>query len=215
MSTRIGIISDTHSSTAPLAEALKIFTTEHVDMIICAGDIAGYGEDELVQTVELLKENNCFIISGNHDDEPTDKSSSQNHSREFYSFFKSLPKRLHFEIEGKSIYVVHASPPDQQHGGIKLLDQDGNIISSQLQKWESELSDFDDDILIVGHTHQVFSEYINNTLVINPGSTLYNNSCMILTLPEMKVSTYPLQNKKIIKSWNWGLIYKKNKQDTL
>lgn len=209
MTFRIGIISDTHSSTAPLAEALQIFHAEQVDMIICAGDIAGYGEDELEQTISLLIENNCHVISGNHDD-ILDSSQSKLNSSELYDFFKSLPKHLDFEIEGKRIYVVHASPPDNQHGGIKLLDQDGEIISRQKEIWKSELSGFDYDILIVGHTHQVFSEYINNTLVINPGSTLYNNSCMILSLPETTVATYPLQNKDIVKSWNWGLFFKDN-----
>ncbi|MDH5425194.1 MAG: metallophosphatase family protein [Gammaproteobacteria bacterium] len=207
MTFRIGIISDTHSSTAPLAEALQIFHSRQVDMIICAGDIAGYGEDELEQTVRLLKDNHCHVISGNHDD-ILDASQASLNSGELYDFFTSLPKYLTFEIAGKKIYVVHASPPDHQHGGIKLLDQNGGIISQQKELWQSELADFDYDILIVGHTHQVFAEYINSTFVINPGSTLYNNSCMILTLPETTLTSYPLQNKDIVKSWNWGLFFK-------
>ncbi|MDH5392034.1 MAG: metallophosphatase family protein [Gammaproteobacteria bacterium] len=204
MTTRIGIISDTHSSTAPLAEALEIFKTENVDSIICAGDVAGYGEDELIQTIRLLQHSDCLIVSGNHDvlTEPEIK-----HADEIKHFFDSLPDFIELTIEGKRIYIVHASPPRQQHGGIKLLDKYGNLIHEQLQIWQQKLRDNAHDVLIVGHTHQVFAEYIGNTLVINPGSTLYNHSCMVLSLPDMTISRYALEHKAIIKSWNWGLLF--------
>ena len=60
MSTKIGLISDTHSTTAPLEEALSLFKKEQVEIIICAGDIAGYGNDQLEPTIDLLTENNCL-----------------------------------------------------------------------------------------------------------------------------------------------------------
>ena len=210
MTTRIGLISDTHSSTGPLAEALQIFKTEQVDKIICAGDVAGYGDDELIQTIRLLKDNNCLVISGNHDELP-DEHSDLTHSDEIKQYIDALPKFISLELEDKSIYVVHAAPPDLQHGGIKLLDQDGSLIEAQKRFWETELKDFDYDVLITGHTHQVFAEHIGSTLVINPGSTIYNHSCMILSLPEMTVTTYPLQNREIVKSWNWSVFYRENR----
>ncbi|MCK4707740.1 MAG: YfcE family phosphodiesterase [Gammaproteobacteria bacterium] len=210
MTTRIGIISDTHSSIKPLEDAIKLFETLNVDKIICAGDVAGYGEDELIQTVRLLQDKKCLIIAGNHDD-LTNMNGSSNDYDELQAFFKSLPKFIELEIEGKSLYVVHAQPPDQQHGGIKLLDQDGLLINDQLEMWQQKLADFNHDILIVGHTHQVFSEIISDTLVINPGSSVFNHSCMVLSLPDLEVTVYPLQNKKINLSWNWGLLHRESK----
>ena len=44
----------------------------------------------------------------------------------------------------------------------------------------------------------------HQVLVINPGSTQFNHTCMILTLPEMTVQTFALQGKDPVKSWNWG-----------
>jgi len=208
MTTRIGIISDIHATIAPLQEALQIFRQQQVDLIICAGDIAGYGEDELSKTVSILKQNNCQMIIGNHDQLSELPAAS---SHELISFFDSLPAHLEFEYESKKIYVVHASPPEQLHGGIKLLDKNGELIEARLKEWRKKLSGFEYDILIVGHTHQTYAQQINNTLIINPGSTAYNNSCMILNLPEMTVSSYALQNKAIIKSWNWGLFYTEKK----
>jgi len=207
MTTRIGLISDIHSTVAPLQEALDIFQREQVDMIICAGDTAGYGEDELSESIELLKQHQCKVIIGNHDHPPedlTDKTQIEQLSR----YFDSLPNYLSFDIEGKSIYLVHAQPPDLMHGGIKLLDPDGHVLQHRKDYWQQQLKDFDYNILIVGHTHQVFAETIASTLVINPGSTKYNHTCMILTLPSMQVETFSLSGKEPILTWNWGKFYK-------
>ncbi len=66
MSAKIGLISDIHAAVASLREALAIFAQERVDLVLCAGDIAGYGT-ELEQSVELLIESGCTTILGNHD----------------------------------------------------------------------------------------------------------------------------------------------------
>jgi hypothetical protein len=108
--------------------------------------------------------------------------------------------------------MVHAQPPDGCHGGIKLLDKKGKLIEDNVVQWTTKLQNFDYDILIIGHTHQVFSEQIAGTLVINPGSSVFNHCCAILSLPEMTVELFPLSGKQIKKTWNWGehMIYKKS-----
>lgn len=204
MSTKIGIISDTHSTTAPLKEALSIFAREQVDSIICAGDIAGYGEDELEQTIDLLQQNNCLMISGNHD-HWYDKETPEIISDKVKNFFDSLPSHLELTIEGIKVYVAHASPPDEQHGGIKLLDPDGNVYPDRKDSWTRKLAELDYDVLIVGHTHQVFNERLGDVLVINPGSTTFNHNCSILDLPGMEVNNFALSNKTPLKVWNWGM----------
>jgi len=207
MSVKIGLISDTHSTVSPLKEALSLFQREQVDMIICAGDIAGYGEDELTQTIDLLLQHNCKMVIGNHDHLPNDVD-DDDQSGEIKDFFNSLPQTLEMNIEGKRIYVVHAHPPDFQHGGIKLLDPQGQVYADRKAYWAQQLENFDYDVLIVGHTHQVFAEQIGSTLVINPGSTQFNHTCMVLSLPDMSVETFALSNKKPVKTWNWGIFYK-------
>lgn len=203
MATKIGLISDVHAKPAPVEEALEIFKRYHVDRVICAGDIAGYF-DELEPTIDLLRKNHCHTIIGNHD-----QSYIESHPDEISTtacnFLNTLPKTIEDEIEGKRIYVVHAHPPALQHGGIKLLDIDGGLIPEQQEFWKRELKDFDYDILIVGHTHQVYAEQIGDVLVINPGSTQFNHTCMILSLPDMTVQTFALENKRPLKAWNWGM----------
>ncbi|MDJ0881158.1 MAG: metallophosphoesterase family protein [Gammaproteobacteria bacterium] len=206
---QLGLISDVHARPEPVEQALNIFAQEQVDEIICAGDIAGYYED-LEATIKLIQQAKCKTVLGNHDQTYLDTAKS--HSPTIEDYLKSLPLYQELECEGKSIFLVHAAPPDLLQGGIKLLDQHGKIIASQKKHWASQLQDFEYDILIVGHTHQVYAEKIANSLVINPGSTAFNHSCMILKLPEMTLQTYALEDQPIIKSWNFSMLYGSHSQ---
>ena len=211
--TLIGLVSDVHAAPEPLAEALSIFAKAGVNQVLCAGDIAGY-LDQLEQTIALLVENDCKTIMGNHDllhlakYKPEHDDEADN---ETISFLKQLPFFYETVIEGKRLYMVHAEPPDGCHGGIKLLDKEGIVQPDEIEQWAEKLQVFNYDVLVVGHTHQVFVEKIGDTLVVNPGSSVFNNCCAILRLPEMTVQLFALNGKKIEKKWNWGenVIYRK------
>ena len=200
---KIGLIGDPHSFAATVVEAITVLQEHHADEIWCAGDIAGYGED-LGQLVTLLKKNHCHAIKGNHENWYLEKY-KDNHDPETYDYLLSLPYVKEEIIEQKKVYMVHGSPPDSVMQGIRLLDQSGNLIESERLIWQQSLSKYDFDVLIVGHTHQVFAEQLGNILVINPGSCHFNRCCGILTLPQLTVDWYPLAGKSVRKSWNWGM----------
>ncbi len=198
----IGLISDVHASPEPVAEALSIFTRAGVDQVLCAGDVAGY-MDKLEQTIRLLVESDCQTIIGNHDllyldhheDEPDNQA---------IAYLKQLPAFYETVIEDNSLYMVHAQPPDSCHGGIKLLNKDAEVQTDKVEQWSKKLHDFNYDVLVIGHTHQVFAEFMGGTLVVNPGSSAFNNSCAILRLPELTVEVFALCGKPVVKTWNWG-----------
>jgi putative phosphoesterase len=198
----IGLISDVHATPAPVAEALSIFEQAGVEQVFCAGDTAGYRE-QLDETVALLVDHNCRTILGNHDVGYLEKHADDADNRAV-AFFRQLPAAIDTTIAGKRVYMVHAQPPDACHGGIKLLNRQGVVQSERITRWTQELQEFDHDVLVVGHTHQVFAEQVGNTLVVNPGSSAFNYSCAILHLPEMTVQVFPLSGKAIAKTWNWA-----------
>lgn len=200
---KLGLISDPHAYPEPVAEALSIFKREQVDAIWCTGDVAGYGEN-LEETMRLLQKSGCQLIVGNHEINYLNKHSEMTDT-EISTYIGTLSRVIQKNIEGVSIYMVHASPPDSLMDGIRLLDQQGDIIETEKQAWTTRLSDFENDVLIVGHTHQVFAEIMGSTLVINPGSSQFNHSCVILSLPDLNVQWFPLSGQPIKKSWNWGM----------
>jgi putative phosphoesterase len=202
---KIGIISDIHARAAPLQQALDIFSREAVDDIYCAGDIAGYYE-ELPACIDLLQQAHCKTIIGNHDQDYLDKHNAEDTLEVRYLL--SLASTASFTLAHKKIYMVHAEPPTASHGGIKLLDQQGEVIEERLHNWTRQLQDIKQDILIVGHTHQVFALQLGDVFVINPGSTAFNHSCMILELPELRVRTYVLEDTPIIKCWNFSMLHR-------
>jgi predicted phosphodiesterase len=182
---------------------LALFKAQGVEHIFCLGDIAGYGED-LEDTVALLIEHHCQAVLGNHEIWYLEKHAGAEETQTS-RWFGSLPRVLQLTLEGKSLYMVHASPPRSCMNGIKLLDLDGNIIEAEKTYWAGCLHGFEHDVLLVGHTHQVFCEKLGDTLVINPGSTRFNHCCAILSLPEMKLELFGLSGKLPVKSWNWSL----------
>ncbi len=201
---KIGLVSDVHADPDPLAEALDAFSRSAVDRIICAGDIAGYNR-HLTATIDLLIDHDVDCVCGNHDHEWLNSHADEIATRD-YQFLNQLPASREYELAGKRLFVVHAEPPDRQLGGIKLLDAGGHMLPKSRDYWSETLRSVQTDILVVGHTHQVYAERLADTLVLNPGSTPYNHSCMILTLPGCRVETLALAGKPVRKTWNWRMV---------
>ncbi|TNF87680.1 MAG: YfcE family phosphodiesterase [Gammaproteobacteria bacterium] len=212
MTTRIGLVSDVHSSPLPLRQALDIFEREQVDEIICAGDIAGY-YDTVAPTVELLAQANCLAVCGNHDQSYLELP-PRDDDEAVRAYLQALPPTLELEIEGKRMLVVHANPPAEQYGGIRLLDQQGAVRDERRQEWTEKLDEVDCDILIVGHTHQVYALHLGDVFVINPGSSAFNHSCMILSLPDLGVREFALGGREIVKCWNFSMLYSQDGGET-
>ena len=200
--TSIGLISDVHATPSPIEEALSIFEQAGVEQVFCAGDMAGYS-DQLEQSIALLVKSGCQTILGNHDLLYLDHY-ADDVDNEAVAYFRRLTTSMSMTIAGKRVYMVHAQPPDNCHGGIKLLNREGEVQPDRVAFWTDALKTLDCDVLVVGHTHQVFAEQIGEILVVNPGSSAFNHSCAILSLPEMTVQVFPLSGKEIEKTWNWG-----------
>lgn len=201
---KIGLISDVHATVVPVRQALEIFFRKRADMVFCAGDIAGYGT-ELKQTAALLSQSGCISILGNHDawylddhqEESADKAAA---------YLSTLPVCWDTTIEGIPVHGVHASPPASMSRGIHLLDEHGNILPGEKEKWGRQLRKYDFEVLIVGHTHQYFAERLGGKLVINPGSTKFNHTCALFSVPDKKVTFHPLGGRQPVRSWNWGMM---------
>lgn len=210
MTCRIGLLSDPHANPEPVAEALALFRREGVSQVLCAGDIGGYGE-QLDETVALLQANAVLAIRGNHEQWALAQEVFPG-SAASRDYFAALPDVLALTLEGVSLYMVHAEPSEQVLPGLaprvvkglRLLDQHGALVAQVQAEWQQRLRGFAHQVLILGHTHQVYAERLGDTLVINPGSCSFNHSCAVLTLPSLEVEWFALSGKPITRVWHWG-----------
>ena len=201
--TSIGLLSDVHARAAPVREALAIFARAGVQQVFCAGDIAGY-HDELAETVALLAGAGVQAVRGNHDLRYLEGQGTLADAHTA-AYFSRLPAVIDTVIAGRRLYMVHAEPPDTCiGGGIRLLDPAGAVRPERAAYWTHQLAHCDCDVLVVGHTHQVFAERLGSTLVVNPGSTAFNHSCAILHLPALSVQVFPLSGRAIERNWSWS-----------
>lgn len=195
------MLSDPHATPTPVAEALEVFRREHVGRILCAGDIAGYG-NALNETIGLLREAGTVCVLGNHDLWYLARHRGEVPLVDTY--LETLPRKLELMVEGCSIYMVHAQPPEANCGGIRLRNKQGSLDATAVAGWAPRLAGFGQHVLVVGHTHQVYAEQFGTPLLINPGSCTFNHSCAILTLPELRTEWFPLCGKPISPVWHWG-----------
>jgi predicted phosphodiesterase len=61
-----GVIGDIHSNYDALTAVVDELRLEHVDKILCVGDIVGYAA-EPAKCIDLVRELNCTVVAGNHD----------------------------------------------------------------------------------------------------------------------------------------------------
>lgn len=150
---RIGFVSDIHSNYEAFQKALSLLSGENVDIILCLGDIVGYGADPR-PCIDLAKENCKICIAGNHDwaaINQTDISYFNTYARAAalwtrkelrendISYLRGLPLVRTFN----QIYLVH-STPNNPH--------EWNYIFSINEAIE-EFQYFDNQVCFIGHSH--------------------------------------------------------------
>ena len=113
------VIGDIHSNYDALTAVVNEIRGEHVDKILCIGDIVGYAA-EPAKCLDLVRELNCTVVAGNHDYATVGKFpveyfhhdaraavlwTAEQLSADSWNFLKNLP--LVEELNG--ITLVHAS----------------------------------------------------------------------------------------------------------
>ena len=161
----IGLISDTHIPDIVEAiprQALEAFNG--VDLILHAGDIATVSVlDELAGIAPVL------AARGDDDYQLQDKR---------------IQEVQNFSIEGRNIYVIHAS----QYWAHSII-----------QHPEDHYLEKAPDIVVFGHTHRDWLENIGDHLLVNPGSATFPyyqlrlGSVAILSINDAKAEAHIIQ----------------------
>ncbi len=167
--TTLAIIADLHGN-APAFDAVIDAVGDQADEWLCAGDIAGH-LPMVDEVISRLRQIGARCVMGNHDYSLTHNLPIANSlaaswaiqkqrvhvSAESKDFLSSLPEKLEFEFEGKSILLVHGGPNDYLNQRIERVDR-------------GLLDAFQSDILIVGNRHRPLIYVDEFKTVLNPGS---------------------------------------------
>jgi putative phosphoesterase len=168
---RLALISDVHSNLHALETVERAIDIDGIDLIVCAGDIVGYGAfpNECCRIVQHIADQ---AVLGNHDiaaltrdvtsmnryaSEAAKWTSNKldTNSKEFLSTLRTAGK---FISNGISVAMYHGSPRNVNE----------YVYEEDLK--EGALSSEAAEVIILGHTHIPFARKIGRQLVVNPGA---------------------------------------------
>jgi len=167
----VGIISDIHANLPALEAVMDELKALRPDKIFCAGDIVGYNPFPN-EVIEIVMNEGIHSIIGNHDlatltgdvswftetamrsllwtrDVITDAS---------IGYLLMLKTREELKFGKCRTLMVHGSPRD-----------DDEYVPAMKEKYWP-FKDLDFDMLIMGHTHQPWTDRFGKLIVLNPGS---------------------------------------------
>jgi len=171
---KIAAISDIHGNIYALMKAFEDIDDQRVDLIVCLGDLVGYGPHPN-EVISLIKRRNIPTIKGNYDASVVDgdftfiRDNSVNSfslpfaieevraSNKYY--LDSLPKELNYEFNGVKLKFTHGSPRAIN----EYLFENG-------ENTKNVMEDLEEDILVCAHTHIPSLKKFNNKTFVNVGS---------------------------------------------
>ncbi len=187
---RYAILSDIHSDIEALNAVLPVIETQHIDKMICLGDMVGYYTNPN-ECLEIIEDREMLCISGNHD---RGAIGSKDISRFWRGARLAMPwtqKRLTLKSKlfletlpltrtvADSFVMVHSSlDPDPDADFYIRSEEDALPTFNVLAKQNAKICFF-------GHTHHpVIYEYDNGIVrKIIEKTTSLNPSCYYLINP--------------------------------
>lgn len=155
---RIAIFSDIHGNYHALQAVLEAIDKESPDLVICCGDVVGYGARPN-ECVNEIRDREIPVIAGNHDHAClmlTDISNFNDIAKaaviwtkdvlteENVAFLRQMP--LTIKDPANDLYYVHASPKDPGEWNYVLT----------MGEARTNFNYFTERICFIGHSHQPF-----------------------------------------------------------
>ena len=167
------VIADVHGNLAALEAVLGV---PH-DVLICLGDIVGYGPEPGACVRRLAAEADV-MVRGDHDHalasgarpscrpsaqwlaEATARVSDAQLTDRDRAMLAQLPTRVARTIDGFRCILAHATPTDPPYW----------YLEPTAAAWAPELQAVDADAVVVGHTHVQGRLAVAGRTMLNPGS---------------------------------------------
>ena len=176
---RIATISDIHGNSVALEAVLNDFKTEHIDHIVCLGDVVS-GGPQPGEVVAQLKTLNAPVVMGNMDtwclNPHPDEGKSENARRgdeiqlwgvrtlspDDLDYIRTFQATVEIPLDANtSLLCFHGSPQ---------FNDDVIVSTTPDEEMERMLSGYHAMVLAGGHTHTQMIRYHADSTMINPGS---------------------------------------------
>ncbi len=204
---RIAAFSDIHSNYPALQSVLNAISKESVDIILCGGDLVGYGPDPN-NVINQIREYCLPTVQGNYDEgvgyDRDDCGCAYNNKEEQKvghlslewtkktvtstnkSFLRALPTQIRWKWKNKQLLLTHGSP--RRINEYLFEDRPKTSLARMLKP-------LDVDIMLIGHTHQPYHRIIEDIHIINLGSVGKpkdgdNRSCYAIIEIDDSIETY-------------------------
>lgn len=171
---RIAIVSDIHGNMTAWEAVLNDIRSRGLKRIFCLGDLVGKGPDP-VQVVDRVKETCEQVVRGNWDELVAVNRDNENFTwqadklgQERLDYLANLPFSHQFELSGRTIRLVHASPRSVYHRVQPWDDIDKRIAMFDAPANEPELGQA--DIIGYGDVHNAYLQHLNGKVLFNVGS---------------------------------------------
>lgn len=140
----IGVMSDSHDNLYAIEKALKVFREHDIDMLVHLGDIIS--PFALAKILELPVK--IVVVTGNNDGDILQlKEIALKGGATLKQFMHTMI------INNKRFLLTHGfGAKDQTRSYVEALALTGQY-----------------DVVLFGHTHEVYTAQIGKTLVLNPG----------------------------------------------
>ncbi|WP_337034522.1 metallophosphoesterase family protein [Paenibacillus illinoisensis] len=171
---RIAIVSDIHGNMTAWEAVLRDIRSRGIERIFCLGDLVGKGPDP-VQVVDSVSETCEYVIRGNWDELVAVNQDNENFTwqaarlgTERLEYLKSLPFSHQFELSGRTIRLVHASPQSVYHRVQPWDEMEKRIAMFDAPADHPELGEA--DIVGYGDVHNAYLQHFNGKMLFNAGS---------------------------------------------
>ncbi|MGF9700021.1 metallophosphoesterase family protein [Paenibacillus sp. MABNR03] len=171
---RIAIVSDIHGNMTAWEAVLKDIRNRGLERIFCLGDLVGKGPDP-VQVVDRVRETCEQVIRGNWDELVAVNQDNENFTwqadrlgAERLAYLGNLPFSHQFELSGRTIRLVHASPQSVYHR-VQPWDE----IEKRTAMFDPPADDphlGEADIVGYGDVHNAYLQHFNGKMLFNTGS---------------------------------------------
>ncbi|WP_254546202.1 metallophosphoesterase family protein [Halomarina pelagica] len=163
----IGVISDVHANAVALEAVLSDMPA--VEAVVCVGDVVGYGPHPRA-CVERVRETAAHVVQGNHD-RSVATPAAYRHNEMAYEGLRYARERL--DDDQRAWLAALPEGATCCDGRVRLVhdhptERDRYVYPDEFGALSPHLGD--ERALLLGHTHVQHDEYVDGTLVVNPGS---------------------------------------------